>query len=479
MTPLPPTAVTQKTDSKTDRTHPWRDNIEAITVSIIIIVLFKYFILEAYKIPTGSMQPTLMGWDDGKGGGIFDRVLVDKFSFHYRDPERFEVVVFRYPLDQSKNFIKRVVGVGPESLVIRGGDLYHAPLGTPPGSEEFKIIRRSQSVLEAQLKPLDVAGEWRLDGDNWRSVGQSISAAGAGRAVFPRTSNNIRDHYADGYPGKLGALQNTAGKRSGANAVGDVRVTGTIAAAADCSQFHVELREGAMHYRFALPGPAADETAKPYIRTHNSRTGLETRKILAVAPWQLPAGGEVEFAAQNVDDLLELEVDGEVVLTLEIPSAAERTCTVSLVTEGGGARFTDLGIGRDIYYTSASQRVTSWDIPADHFVMLGDNTQDSSDARDWNLTRFEVPSEDGQGQVVRGNNRGAENPIIVADGSGRATVFLQDEFGERWVFPRDNARALGPVSLSLVPRSLIRGRAVLVLWPLSPSLGVYRLKWVR
>ena len=67
MMPLPPTAVTQKTDSKTDRTHPWRDNIEAITVSIIIIVLFKYFILEAYKIPTGSMQPTLMGWDDGKG----------------------------------------------------------------------------------------------------------------------------------------------------------------------------------------------------------------------------------------------------------------------------------------------------------------------------------------------------------------------------------------------------------------------------
>ena len=479
MSPSPSTAVTKKTDPTTERTHPWRDNIEAITVSIIIIVLFKYFILEAYKIPTGSMQPTLMGWDDGEGGGVFDRVLVDKFSYHYRDPERFEVVVFRYPLDQSKNFIKRVVGVGPESLEIRGGDLYSAPLGTANGSDDFKIIRRSRSVLNAQLKSLDVAGEWRLDGDNWRSVGQSISASGAGQAVFPRTSNNIRDQYSDGYPGKLGALQNIAGKRSGANAVGDVRVTGTIAAAAECSEFFVELREGAMHYRFALPGPAADEAAKPYVRTHNSRTGLDTRKKLAVSPWKLPTGSAVDFAAQNVDDLLELEVDGEVVLTFEIPAATERTCTVSLVTEGGGAEFTELGVARDIYYTSAGQRTTSWDIPADHFVMLGDNTQDSSDARDWNLTRFEVPTEDGQTELVRGNNRGTENPIIVANEQGKATVFMQDEFGERWVFPRDSARSLGPVGLALVPRSLIRGRAVLVVWPLAPSLDIYRLKWVR
>jgi hypothetical protein len=111
--------------------------------------------------------------------------------------------------------------------------------------------------------------------------------------------------------------------------------------------------------------------------------------------------------------------------------------------------------------------------------MLGDNTQDSSDARDWNLTRFEVPTEGGQMELVRGNNRGTENPIIVADEQGKATVFMQDEFGERWVFPRDNARSLGPVGLSLVPRSLIRGRAVLVVWPLAPSLDIYRLKWVR
>ncbi|MBJ02340.1 MAG: S26 family signal peptidase, partial [Planctomycetes bacterium] len=67
--------------------HPWRENIEAITMAIVVAILLKYFIVEAYKIPTGSMQPTLMGNTDT---GVFDRVLVDKLSYHYRDPERWE-----------------------------------------------------------------------------------------------------------------------------------------------------------------------------------------------------------------------------------------------------------------------------------------------------------------------------------------------------------------------------------------------------
>jgi len=55
--------------------RPWRQNIEAVTMAIIVAVMLKYFIVEAYKIPTGSMQPTLMGNTET---GIFDRILVDR-----------------------------------------------------------------------------------------------------------------------------------------------------------------------------------------------------------------------------------------------------------------------------------------------------------------------------------------------------------------------------------------------------------------
>ena len=74
--------------------HPWRENVEAILMAVVVALTLKYFFLEISKIPSGSMQPTLMGSPEAK---VFDRVLVDKMSYCYRDPERFEIVVFKHP----------------------------------------------------------------------------------------------------------------------------------------------------------------------------------------------------------------------------------------------------------------------------------------------------------------------------------------------------------------------------------------------
>ena len=119
--------------------RPWRDNIEAVTMAIIMAVFLKYFIIEAYKIPTGSMQPTLMGATfDESGAGVFDRILVDKLSYHFRDPVRWEIAVFKYPLDRSKNFIKRICGMPDEEFKIENGDLF----ARKDESEPFKVLRR-------------------------------------------------------------------------------------------------------------------------------------------------------------------------------------------------------------------------------------------------------------------------------------------------------------------------------------------------
>ena len=157
---------------KEKKRNPWRENIEAISVSIAVIVLFKYFVLEAYQIPTGSMQPTLMGWDDPAGGSVKDRVLVDKFSYHYRDPERWEIAVFKYPLDRSKTFIKRIVGMPGEVLEIRGGDLFHGKPG-----EDLEILRRPRPVQDAQLKSLDQR-LWKGASGGWTVTAGGVSAPG-------------------------------------------------------------------------------------------------------------------------------------------------------------------------------------------------------------------------------------------------------------------------------------------------------------
>ena len=106
----------------------FRDNIEAFAVAIAMALVIRHFCIEAFRIPTGSMMPTLLGdraaetWEVDRKGRVKkrpgDRILVDKIAWLRRDPRRWEVAVFQYPLNRTKNFIKRMVGMPDEWLRI-------------------------------------------------------------------------------------------------------------------------------------------------------------------------------------------------------------------------------------------------------------------------------------------------------------------------------------------------------------------------
>ena len=87
--------------SETDRPGPARGPIrnalESAGMAVLMAVLLKYFALEAYIIPTPSMQPTMMGSPEA---GEADRILVDKVYYLLHEPKRFDIVVFRYPVRQ-------------------------------------------------------------------------------------------------------------------------------------------------------------------------------------------------------------------------------------------------------------------------------------------------------------------------------------------------------------------------------------------
>ncbi|MBI4354865.1 MAG: signal peptidase I [Candidatus Omnitrophica bacterium] len=92
-----------------------REYAETFGAAILLAVVLRTFVIGVYKIPTGSMRPTLMERD---------RILVNKFIYHFRQPRRGEVVVFRYPEDPKRAFIKRFIASSGESVQIRGGHLY-------------------------------------------------------------------------------------------------------------------------------------------------------------------------------------------------------------------------------------------------------------------------------------------------------------------------------------------------------------------
>ena len=487
-------AQTEPDDEKKDgKGRNWRDNIEAVTMAIIMAVMLKYFIIEAYKIPTGSMQPTLMG---NKQLAIEDRILVDKLSYHFRDPERFEVVIFKYPLDRSKNFIKRIVGMPGEKLRIDNGDLWTRKSDDEP----WKILRKPANVQADMWKPL-IGRSARQQGwaanaaaRKWQIADKEISARGSGVARYPGKLDSIRDEYKDGYPRKMAAQM--VARNGGNNDVGDLRVTGDVTALAGLEQVSVRFVEGDLTYRCIIPGPAADADAKTRIEAQQSDPNGPVSSRITVESdgidFRLSAGSTVRFDAHNLDDQLRLIVDGELVCELEIGPAIGES-HVALEIEGEGCEFKDLQVYRDIHYSTTRVKFDEWDIPEDSYVMLGDNTLDSSDGREWQFSRFELTADQlgeevddakfgGSDKIVlRGSHRGNnENPTQIP-GAVPPQTWFRDEFGELYHWERKNG--FSPPrefeDAPFVPRHLITGRAVLVFWPIKRNLDVYRLKWIR
>jgi len=88
--------------------------VEPIVIAVILALIIRTFVVQAFKIPTGSMRPTLM---EG------DRILVSKFIYKFKEPVRGDVIVFISPEDKKKDFIKRLVGLPNENIEISQGSV--------------------------------------------------------------------------------------------------------------------------------------------------------------------------------------------------------------------------------------------------------------------------------------------------------------------------------------------------------------------
>ena len=105
----------------------FREYAEAAAIAILLALFIRTFVVQAFKIPSGSMKPTLL---------IGDHILVNKFIYGIKipfirktmiplgEPKRDDVIVFIYPVDKSKDFIKRVIGLPGEKIEMNGKKIY-------------------------------------------------------------------------------------------------------------------------------------------------------------------------------------------------------------------------------------------------------------------------------------------------------------------------------------------------------------------
>lgn len=92
-----------------------KDWVISIVIAVVLALFIRYFIVELYLVEGPSMQPTLIS---------HERLVVNKFIYRFREPEKGEILVFRYPKDPSRDFIKRVIAVAGDTIEIKDGRVF-------------------------------------------------------------------------------------------------------------------------------------------------------------------------------------------------------------------------------------------------------------------------------------------------------------------------------------------------------------------
>jgi signal peptidase I len=146
--------TTDKSSSKSKSRSVIRDYAEAIIIALILALVIRTFVIQAFKIPSGSMKPTLL---------VGDHILVNKFVYGIRlpywniellpisQPKRQDIIVFRYPVDPSKDFIKRVVGLPGDTVRIQDKQVF---VNDQLFSEPY-VVHSDSRILPLSTSPRD------------------------------------------------------------------------------------------------------------------------------------------------------------------------------------------------------------------------------------------------------------------------------------------------------------------------------------
>ena len=435
-----------------------RETIESIAIAFILAFLFRTFEAEAFVIPTGSMAPTLMGrhkdlkcekcgypyqvsaseevsregqpkeYNDQIGSctcpmcrytmGIDgrnpqqsysgDRIIVNKFSYQFNDPKRFDVIVFYFPEKASDNYIKRLAGLPNETLRIRFGDISTRPNNAKEdggdSQAEFKIARKPHDVLLTMLQPVfdndymptiaklgwpirwlpdstsnDPANTWisddstnyqtdgKADGEVWLryhhrvpSFNQWAAADSSGKTPPNQVKSQLITDFTAYDTGRtIAALKGYAAQnvdRFGLHWVGDLAVSTTADLQSNSGQLVLELIKGGRKFQCRIDAA----TGKAAL----SIDGNDMKSFQPTAQTKIRGPGKFDLIFSNCDQELRLWVDGSVVkfdqpttydnLHDTVPTPLDLS-PVGVASQGAKIKISHLKVMRDIYYIAMNQ----------------------------------------------------------------------------------------------------------------------------
>jgi signal peptidase I len=417
-----------------------RPAVEFLVVLLLGILFFRTFAAEAYIVPTGSMAPVLLGQhydydcpschfrfalgidEQGRSGraacpncgrlewaethvmeGAGDRLLVQKFLFDLRPPRRWETAVFQNPAEPDEAYVKRVVGLPGDAVLIQGGDVYIDGVIARKTLEEQRAL--SIPIFDSAFPPEDAARfprfvarrglHGRGHSSGWQFEGTSF------RREPTEESPDLVDwlEYRHWEPdrGSYGPVRDFLAYNGldlpGENRVNDVMIDAEIAVEPDVRAVVLRLEHGADRFLVTI---STDVITPVEVRRNGRYVHVgETRKRLDAAFFHSPR--PVRLEASVIDHRLTVALDGELAfdpLDYNDPSpgpAGDDSPVAIGILGRGAAKVARLRLSRDVYYTdtlaNAPRRPFGVEVPyilgkGEYFV-LGDNSPVSNDSRFW------------------------------------------------------------------------------------------------
>lgn len=513
-----------------------RETVESVVIAFVLAFLFRTFEAEAFVIPTGSMAPTLMGrhkdyqcpmcghWyqisaseeinqETNQPTGLFveagtcpmcrytadlargnpqhqsypsysgDRILVGKFAYQFSEPERWDVAVFKYPGNAVTNYIKRIVGLPGETIIIRGGDIFVAD---KEHQEATEIARKPPNKLRAMLQLVyDNQYTPKLTAYGFPARWQGADAPGvAGRFELAEGSDgaafqtdgakpeetwlryshrvpSFLDWQVIGRDGQLPpemqpepqlvcdfTAYNTSAQTDRqpphedvlhGHWVGDLALECTVEVQSDSGQLMLELIEGGEQFQVQF----------------DVATGKATLAIASMPDWKptattgLQGPGTYDLRLANCDNKLYVWVDDAFIefdqpttypeLNNDTPTKADLQ-PASVGSRACKMRVTDLRLWRDVYYIAASS-INGMGSLTDYRDGYGNQPPD-----------MHVPHSARRQEVFQMEE---DQFFMLGDNS------LRSKDGRLWSEPGPN----GPKHY--VKRDALIGKAVLIYWPHS------------
>ena len=486
--------------------HAIRDHLEAIVIALALALVLKHFCVEAFEIPSGSMHPTLVG-EEQTVNRVGDRIVVDKIAYWLSGPSRWDIPVFRFPLDASRVFVKRAVGLPNEQLRIGpfDGDIWVRKVPEDAAAawisddvSGYEIAAKPRKVRLSVYRPVypPIRGNERLKDLEFEEEHDPkeparrwfMTAEGPSEAwQLPATD---RFTYTGGERSALHARHailtssrpdtwRSTSWQDGAF-VRDIRLRARIVvgeeAAARRELTFGWLPEGVTEHRVVLRGPEAQSTCSIY------REGKEIARAPVDAT--LHAGQAFDVEWESIDGRFHVWIDGDEVARLTEPRVfGDRRGNVSqrlrIEAEGGPLEVLSTAIDRDIHYRNEwSPLAPAADegivIPDDCYLLIGDNQRDvpvamkgSYDSRKWEVVHIRLKD----GTLIEHDNQ-AEIDYAYEEGTDAQWQSVTDIHGveRRW---RDEDEDPDVPQHStwepFVKRDQFVGRAFFVFWPCLPD----------